>query len=41
MSEELVTFFKALADGNRLKIVGLLARRHPSLAASIYSGRGA
>jgi biotin operon repressor len=25
MSEELVTFFKALADTNRLKIVGLLA----------------
>jgi biotin operon repressor len=25
MSEELVTFFKALADKNRLKIVGLLA----------------
>ncbi len=25
MSEELVTFFKALADANRLKIVGLLA----------------
>jgi biotin operon repressor len=31
MSEELVSFFKALADANRLKIVGLLAR-HP------YSG---
>ena len=27
MSEELVTFFKALADSNRLKIVGLLAQR--------------
>jgi biotin operon repressor len=27
MSEELVTFFKALADSSRLKIVGLLARR--------------
>jgi biotin operon repressor len=27
MSEELVTFFKALADSNRLKIVGLLAER--------------
>ncbi len=27
MSEELVTFFKALADGNRLKIIGLLAQR--------------
>jgi DNA-binding transcriptional ArsR family regulator len=27
MSEELVTFFKALADANRLKIVGLLAQR--------------
>jgi predicted transcriptional regulator len=27
MSEELVTFFKALADANRLKIVGLLARQ--------------
>jgi predicted transcriptional regulator len=26
-SEELVTFFKALADSNRLKIVGLLAER--------------
>jgi len=25
MSEELITFFKALADSNRLKIVGLLA----------------
>jgi DNA-binding transcriptional ArsR family regulator len=31
MSEELVTFFKALADSNRLKILGLLAQ-HP------YSG---
>ena len=27
MSEELVTFFKALADSNRLKIVGLLAQK--------------
>lgn len=27
MSEELVTFFKALADSNRLKIVGLLAEK--------------
>lgn len=27
MSEEVVTFFKALADANRLKIVGLLAQR--------------
>lgn len=27
MSEELVTFFKALADANRLKIIGLLAQR--------------
>ncbi len=27
MSEELVTFFKALSDPNRLKIVGLLAQR--------------
>jgi biotin operon repressor len=27
VSEELVTFFKALADPNRLKIVGLLAQR--------------
>jgi predicted transcriptional regulator len=27
MSEELVAFFKALADSNRLKIVGLLAQR--------------
>ncbi len=27
MSEELVTFFKALADANRIKIVGLLAER--------------
>jgi predicted transcriptional regulator len=26
-SEELVTFFKALADSNRLKIVGLLAEK--------------
>ncbi|MFN8460530.1 MAG: ArsR family transcriptional regulator [Anaerolineales bacterium] len=27
VSEELVTFFKALADANRLKIVGLLAEK--------------
>jgi len=27
MSEELVLFFKALADSNRLKIIGLLAQR--------------
>jgi hypothetical protein len=27
MSDELVTFFKALADANRLKMVGLLAQR--------------
>src|SRR4026207_1438065 len=27
MSEELVPFFKALADANRLKIVGLLAEK--------------
>lgn len=27
MSEELVSFFKALADANRLKIVGLLAQQ--------------
>jgi predicted transcriptional regulator len=27
MSEELVTFFKALADKNRLKIIGLLAEK--------------
>ena len=27
MSEEMVTFFKALADKNRLKIVGLLAEK--------------
>lgn len=27
MSEELVTFFKALADANRLKIIGLLAQQ--------------
>jgi biotin operon repressor len=27
MSEELVDFFKALADANRLKIIGLLANR--------------
>lgn len=27
MSDELVSFFKALADANRLKIVGLLAQQ--------------
>ena len=27
MSDETVTFFKALADANRLKIVGLLAQQ--------------
>jgi predicted transcriptional regulator len=27
MSDELVTFFKALADANRLKIIGLLAQQ--------------
>ncbi len=31
MSEELVTFFKALADSSRLKIVGLLAQRSYSV----------
>ena len=31
MSEELVTFFKALADSNRLKIVGLLADKSYSV----------
>jgi predicted transcriptional regulator len=31
MSEELVIFFKALADANRLKIVGLLAEKHYSV----------
>ncbi|HEY9529278.1 MAG TPA: metalloregulator ArsR/SmtB family transcription factor [Anaerolineales bacterium] len=31
MSEELVTFFKALADKNRLKIVGLLAEKSYSV----------
>ena len=30
-SEELVTFFKALADANRLKIVGLLADKSYSV----------
>jgi len=30
-SEELVTFFKALADSNRLKIVGLLAEKSYSV----------
>lgn len=30
-SEELVTFFKALADANRLKIVGLLAEKSCSV----------
>lgn len=31
MSEELVSFFKALADSNRLKIVGLLAEKKYSV----------
>jgi len=31
MSEELVTFFKALADANRLRIVGLLAEKSYSV----------
>src|ERR1043165_10030354 len=31
MSEELVTFFKAMADANRLKIVGLLAEKSYSV----------
>ena len=31
MNAELVVFFKALADANRLKIVGLLARREYSV----------
>ena len=31
MSEELMTFFKALADSNRLKIVGLLAEKSYSV----------
>lgn len=31
MSEELVTFFKALADSNRLKIIGLLAEKSYSV----------
>ena len=31
MSEELVVFFKALADANRLKIVGLLSRQEYSV----------
>jgi predicted transcriptional regulator len=31
MSEEMVTFFKALADANRLKIVGLLAEKSYSV----------
>jgi predicted transcriptional regulator len=31
MSEELVNFFKALADSNRLKIVGLLAEKSYSV----------
>ena len=31
MSEELLTFFKALADANRLKIVGLLAEKSYSV----------
>jgi predicted transcriptional regulator len=39
MSEDLVTFFKALADANRLKIVGLLAQQPYSveqLAAMLH-----
>ncbi len=31
MSEELISFYKALADANRLKILGLLARRSYSV----------
>jgi biotin operon repressor len=31
MSEELVSFFKALADSNRLKIIGLLAEKSYSV----------
>jgi len=31
MSEDLLLFFKALADSNRLKIIGLLARRSYSV----------
>ena len=31
MSEELLTFFKAMADANRLKIVGLLAEKSYSV----------
>ncbi len=31
MNAELVVFFKALADANRLKIVGLLARQEYSV----------
>ncbi len=31
MAEELLTFYKALADANRLKIVGLLAQRSYSV----------
>jgi len=31
MSDELITFFKALADSNRLKIVGLLAEKSYSV----------
>lgn len=31
MSEELITFFKALSDANRLKIVGLLAEKSYSV----------
>ncbi|MEW6286113.1 MAG: metalloregulator ArsR/SmtB family transcription factor [Chloroflexota bacterium] len=31
MSEELVTFFKALADANRLKIIGLLTEKSYSV----------
>jgi DNA-binding transcriptional ArsR family regulator len=39
MSEELVSFFKALADANRLKIVGLLSQQPYSveqLAAMLH-----
>src|SRR5512146_3127398 len=31
MSEDLLSFYKAMADGNRLKIVGLLAGRRYSV----------
>ena len=33
MSEELVAFFKVLADANRLKIIGLLAQAETSATA--------